>query len=241
MTTGTGIWDRRRYATQWDNDDRVESYNTYIKTFKELDSFGFIKVLQKSSNQYSSNIIALSKFDKATSKQHESNSKALDKATLKQVQKQHESNCSVDIPIQQYNNTTINQHTNTLENIIKKKSDFAETLKPFLETYGKDFLNEFYEYWTEPNKSNTKMRFELQKTWSIDLRLKTWAKNDKNFKLKTNSNHGSTSTKLTATEKTDKLKRDFAEKFINEIQHGTDIAPSEDGGYAVVQWRKNLW
>jgi hypothetical protein len=44
-------------------------------------------------------------------------------------------------------------------------------------------LNEFYAYWIEPNKSNTKMRFELQQTWSTELRLKKWASNDNNFNL----------------------------------------------------------
>ena len=58
----------------------------------------------------------------------------------------------------------------------------SETLKPFLETYGKDFLNDFYKYWTEPNKSNTKFRQELEKTWDLLRRLETWAKNEKNFK-----------------------------------------------------------
>ena len=71
----------------------------------------------------------------------------------------------------------------------KKKNDiedrklkFASTLEPFLQTYGKVFLNDFYKYWTEPNKSNTKFRAELEKTWDVERRLETWARNDKNFK-----------------------------------------------------------
>uniref|UniRef100_UPI003561DB1E hypothetical protein n=1 Tax=Mariniphaga sediminis TaxID=1628158 RepID=UPI003561DB1E len=51
----------------------VHSYNTYIKTLNDLIDFGFIKMIQKSKNQYSSNIIALSNFDKAFDR-------ALDKA-----------------------------------------------------------------------------------------------------------------------------------------------------------------
>ena len=34
---------------------------------------------------------------------------------------------------------------------------------------------DFIDYWTEPNKSGTKLRFELEKTWSIDHRLKRWS------------------------------------------------------------------
>jgi len=65
--------------------------------------------------------------------------------------------------------------------IEERKLKFADTLKVYLETYGKEMLNEFYSYWTEPNKSNTKMRFELEQTWSLVRRMETWSKNDKKF------------------------------------------------------------
>jgi len=67
------------------------------------------------------------------------------------------------------------------QDIVSRKLKFADTLKPFLSIYSKDLLNEFYSYWTEPNKSNTKFRQELQNTWDLERRLKTWAKNDTTF------------------------------------------------------------
>jgi hypothetical protein len=70
-------------------------------------------------------------------------------------------------------------------NIDERKLKFASTLKPFLDTYGKEMLNDFYLYWTEPNKSNTKFRQEMEKTWSLERRLETWSKND--FKNKEKS------------------------------------------------------
>lgn len=73
------------------------------------------------------------------------------------------------------------------KNINDRKLKFACTLEPFLNTYGKEFLNDFYKYWTEPNKSNTKFKQELEKTWSLERRLETWAKNDKNFKEKSSA------------------------------------------------------
>ena len=66
-------------------------------------------------------------------------------------------------------------------NIDIRKLKFADTLKPFLVKYGKDMMNDFYAYWTEPNKSNTKFRMELEKTWELSRRLEAWAKNDKSF------------------------------------------------------------
>jgi hypothetical protein len=47
--------------------------------------------------------------------------------------------------------------------------------------YDKTILDGFTDYWTEPNKSKTKMKFELQQTWSTNLRLKNWAKNQKRW------------------------------------------------------------
>jgi hypothetical protein len=63
-----------------------------------------------------------------------------------------------------------------------RKLKFSSSLEPFLKIYGKDLLNDFYKYWTEPNKTKTKFRQELEKTWDLERRLATWAKNDKNFK-----------------------------------------------------------
>jgi len=73
-----------------------------------------------------------------------------------------------------------------INNIDDRKLKFASTLQPFLDIYGKDFLNDFYKYWTEPNKSNTKFKQELERTWSLERRLETWSKNDKNFNNKKN-------------------------------------------------------
>jgi len=72
----------------------------------------------------------------------------------------------------------------TNNNVDTRKLKFAHSLKPFLETYSKETIREFCDYWTEPNKSNTKFRQELQKTWDTKRRLQTWDKN--NFNNKSN-------------------------------------------------------
>jgi hypothetical protein len=61
-----------------------------------------------------------------------------------------------------------------------RKLKFASTLQIFLPTYGREVLNEFYGYWTEPNKSNTKFRQELEKTWDLNRRLERWVSNNYN-------------------------------------------------------------
>ena len=66
----------------------IKSYNTYKKTLDEIVSFGFIQMIETSKNQYSSNIIALSKKAKAFDKALD---KALIKHTTKHMSKQGES------------------------------------------------------------------------------------------------------------------------------------------------------
>ena len=68
-----------------------------------------------------------------------------------------------------------------VNNIDSRKLKFADTLKPFIDIYGRDLIKDFYGYWTEPNKSNTKFKQELEKTWDTKRRLENWAKNDINF------------------------------------------------------------
>lgn len=66
-------------------------------------------------------------------------------------------------------------------NIDRRKQEFASTLKSYSSIYSREMLKDFYEYWTEPNKTNTKFRQELEKTWSLKRRLDKWSKNDNSF------------------------------------------------------------
>ena len=62
---------------------------------------------------------------------------------------------------------------------------FKNSLIPFKNKYQIDLLKNFFEYWTEPNPSKTKMRFELERTWSIERRLTNWASRQKDFNKQT--------------------------------------------------------
>ena len=75
------------------------------------------------------------------------------------------------------NNTSINN--TSINNISNRRNEFVFEVLSF--DYDESILNGFVDYWTEPNKSNTKMKFELNKTWSTKLRLKTWANNQKKW------------------------------------------------------------
>ena len=69
---------------------------------------------------------------------------------------------------------------------LSRKERFYESLVPFVEKYGAAMIREFFDYWSEMNKSQTKMRFEQQPSWETSLRLVTWAKRDNNFNKQAN-------------------------------------------------------
>ena len=70
-----------------------------------------------------------------------------------------------------------------------RKKKFMQDVAAFTGRYPAQMLTDFFNYWTEPNKSKTKMRFEIERTWSMSLRLTRWAMNCKNNKQqKQNSN-----------------------------------------------------
>ena len=93
----------------------IKSYNSYIKVLNDLIDYGFIELIEKSKNQFTANIIALSKFDEAIDK-------ALDKAIIKQDTKQSES--IVESTIQ--SNDSINKPITINQETINNKQDACE-------------------------------------------------------------------------------------------------------------------
>jgi len=147
----------------------VRKHQTFSKHFTDLVEWGFIGLVQKSKNQYSANIISLKS---AKPK----NGKALDKALVKHGAKQGQSTGqSMDSIDKQ---RTIEQGT---MNVSERKLKFASTLEPFQKLYPKQMLSDFYKYWGELNKSGTKFKQELEKTWDLERRLEMWARRDKDF------------------------------------------------------------
>jgi hypothetical protein len=64
------------------------------------------------------------------------------------------------------------------------EKDFYDSIAKFKDQYPKDMLRSFYDYWREPSAAG-KMRFQLEKTWSLNLRLKRWQSNGFDDKKKT--------------------------------------------------------
>lgn len=76
---------------------------------------------------------------------------------------------------------------NKEEEMKSREREFYNVLIPFVKTYGREMIREFFDYWSEPNKSHSKMRFELERTWDLTRRLQTWEKRSRNGFGKHNS------------------------------------------------------
>ena len=98
----------------------IRNFRTYTNTLNDLVEWGFIIMVEKSKNQYSSNIVAIVKNAKAHTI---APTKALDKAMQKQLQKQ--SNSIVSIDKQEIEQETI------------KKTNTIYSFDEFWETYNK--------------------------------------------------------------------------------------------------------
>lgn len=72
---------------------------------------------------------------------------------------------------------------------LSRTKEFYNSLIPYVSRYGKEMVRAFFNYWSELNKSETKMRYELQKTWEVSRRLSTWANKEKTQKKSNFSNH----------------------------------------------------
>ena len=130
----------------------IKSYNTYIETLNDLVAWGFITMIEKSKNQYSSNIVALSNFDIA-------HNKALDKALIKHASKQSESTgesiSSIDIQ------ETIEQETIEQETIEQETRNNSTSLSPAIaptpspKNYKKATMSEIIKTFDRVNKTSS--------------------------------------------------------------------------------------
>ena len=81
-------------------------------------------------------------------------------------------------------NTNNNDINNDINNVNKRKQKFINETLSVIKNKNIDVeesnLEAFTDYWTELNRSKTKMKFELQQTFEISRRLKTWLNNNFN-------------------------------------------------------------
>lgn len=183
----------------------IKNYKTYINTLNDLVEWGFIKMIEKSKNQYSANIIAIVNYTKATTK-------ALDKASIKHLQKQDTKQCqstykSIDSIIKHITlnikHVTVEQITALKKIIIEKEKgenqdknsnliiESASQLKKLLDQISEQQLQQMKELTLySGNFEELKQKFcvefigryGLNKTFKQALEsLQSWMHKDKGF------------------------------------------------------------
>lgn len=70
-------------------------------------------------------------------------------------------------------------------NIEERETIFLSEVWQYKEQYSEEMLKAFINYWTEKNRSRTKMLWETKETFEISKRLSTWANRNKSPFTKT--------------------------------------------------------
>lgn len=100
---------------------------------------------------------------------------------------------------------------------LARKEEFYNSIKPFADRYPSELLSDFFGYWSEMNRSCTKMRFEQQTTWEVSRRLATWAKNEKKYENRRNYTNKQEANAY-ALERLMQHKRDIEDGMVGKVE-----------------------
>ena len=97
---------------------------------------------------------------------------------------------------------------------------------PYVATYGKQMVRNFYDYWTERTPGGKKMRFETTKCFQISKRLSRWSRNNFDHHVKKET--------LRETENRNIQERNLRERDtrnVGSIAQGILSGTATSGGY----------
>lgn len=166
---------RGQFVTSLSNIERDNPKLTrkIIRTcLKRFQNSGLINI--ESTNNHS--IITICKYEEYNCKKNTS---------VEEIKEDYEQEKHQDTPLvhQENEETKPKKTKEELKNDAERRAkNFYNSLIPYVSTYGKEMVREFYDYWSEPNKSCSRLRFEQEKTWDLGRRLARWSNNNKGFK-----------------------------------------------------------
>jgi len=60
------------------------------------------------------------------------------------------------------------------EDLLERLRAFEEKCEKYVGKYGRAMVDDFIRYWTLPNQTSGRMRFEEQRYWNLSSKLKSW-------------------------------------------------------------------
>ena len=161
--------------------------STIYKIIKQFEDEGMVKI--RSSNKYS--IITICKWDAyqhdtplsvAAEEGHDSSNRATQDNMVAAREFQQDTNKKG----KKDNKVKKEREEPPPKNNLKiRQEEFQKEIDQFTE-HNESMRRNFYNYWSEPNHSKTKMKFELEKTWDTSRRLYKWKANDMKFPSRAN-------------------------------------------------------
>lgn len=148
----------------------IKNYKTYHSALMDLVEIGFIKLIEKSKNQYSANVIAIVNFTKANAK---ALTKAMSKHDTKHKTKQVQSTDSIDIliyfntilPNYQYSDFRVEQIKKWISYKIEKKEKYTKLgFEAFLKKWDHKTDFELEEMISNAMANNWKGLFETKQS-----------------------------------------------------------------------------
>ena len=73
-----------------------------------------------------------------------------------------------------HNQTTTNKNNKENKEVEERKEVFKNKILNFSKNFSKQHLDGFYEYWNIENKQTGRLRFEEEKSWNLESKLKSW-------------------------------------------------------------------
>lgn len=142
--------------------------STIYKWIQKFASPEFDMILIESNNQYS--VITLTNWKEYQNENDE------EVTTIEQPNNNH-----VTTKEQPCNTNKKDKNVKNEEELKKRTQIFKESVLIFKDQYSDVILTGFFDYWSESNKSKTKMLFEMKPTFELSKRLATWQRNDDKF------------------------------------------------------------
>lgn len=84
---------------------------------------------------------------------------------------------AVETPIKvqpNQNQTPTNKNNKENKEVEERKEVFKNKILNFSNTFSKQHLDGFYDYWSAKNEQTCRLKFEEEKSWNLESKLKSW-------------------------------------------------------------------